>query len=78
MTFCMLLAQTLLGLPSVLAMVAWLGDHAQHGRVPKLDLPVASEAAITRALRRLDPRWLAGGSDGAMGGRVARCRSGCP
>ncbi len=48
----MLLAQTVLGLPSVLAMVAWLNDHAPHGRVPQLDLPVASEAAITRASRR--------------------------
>ena len=57
-TFCMLLAQTVLGLPSVLAMVAWLGDHARFGRVPRLDLPVASEAAITRALRRLEPSWL--------------------
>ena len=57
-TSAVLLVQTVLGLPSVLAMVAWLGDHAQHGRVVQLDLPVASEAAITRALRRLDPRWL--------------------
>ncbi len=57
-TCCVLLVQAMLGLPSLFSMVAWLADRAQAGKLAKLALPTVSEAAITRAVRRLDPKWL--------------------
>ena len=61
-TAVLLLLQAILQFPSLLRTVDWLADRADEhtGRITALDLPSVSESAITRAVRRLDWRWLLG------------------
>ena len=59
-TAVLLFLQGILQFPSLLRVVHWLEYRADDrtGRIPGLDLPEVSESAITRAVRRLDWRWL--------------------
>lgn len=59
-TSVLLFVQAILQFPSLLRVVHWLENRADDrtGRIPGLDLPEVSQSAITRAVRRLDFRWL--------------------
>ena len=58
-TAVLLFVQAILQFPSLLRVVHWLAERVDRtGRVPGLDLPEVTESAITRAVRRLDWRWI--------------------